>query len=181
MKLKSIYSQLVFLSILLYLPIVISGCGSDDGEEEVKDTEKPVIQITSPSSGKLLRAFIDPIRVEGTITDNYDLESTTISLEYVGEMESAVNVENEELKSSVSGIGAQDQQAGIYDEPYSLDPVTIEISGESFSFQEEFPLPFGTSPVPYDVKFGKYKLIFEAEDAAGNIADPVSVEIKIGQ
>lgn len=143
MKMNRLNPLLFLMTFMLSFGFVACGGDDDNNKEEPVDTEKPVIELTSPENDGSYSKSVGDFFISGKFTDNVSLDSCTFSL--------STELKSVSLKS-------------IDDEPWSSDPVGISITtGDSYSFDEEY---FGK--IGGDSKEGIYTLTVELIDAAGN-------------
>jgi hypothetical protein len=143
-------NPLVFLLFTLFSVLFVA-CGSDDDDdnnEEPKDTEAPVIELSTPSEENNVYSQGSSILVNATLTDNVELDTCYMSLTY-------------------SPKNVSDMLKGIDDEPFQPDNQGYSLSGkQEYIFDDENP--FG--PIDIDSKPGEYTFSITVEDAAGNEA-----------
>jgi hypothetical protein len=126
-----------------------AACGSDDdgNKEEPVDTEKPVIELTTPENDGSYSKSVGDFFISGKFTDNVALDTCTFS----------INI-NSKSASSLKSI----------DDPVDWEPdaVGFSLSGKEKSFSNEDI--FGK--IWDNARPDSYTLNIEVIDAAGNTA-----------
>lgn len=115
-----------------------------------EDAEKPVVKITSPTPYKEYHPG-ESIQVSATLTDNEELNQYKLEIHYD---------DGHGHKSTMHG-GSE----------WEFEEI-VSISGKSHTINQSVK-------IPDNPKHGKYHVIIECTDKAGNEAAPAVVDIKI--
>jgi uncharacterized membrane protein len=120
------------------------------GSCKKEDTEKPTVKISSPTNNKEYHPG-ETITVIADISDNEELSQYKLEIHFD------------------DGHGHKSTMHG--DEGWEFEEI-VKISGKAYSLNRSVK-------IPNDVKEGKYHVVVECTDKAGNEAAPASVDIKI--